>query len=113
MATEQSVSEFDAGEVWRVGKAIAQGTEPNKEYSVNRLFEIAHPMSMRYLALAIKRLINAGTLRQRIRVVARNGGGIGEFESIEEVPSVIENWREGFKVEVKPEQLEIIYRKIK
>jgi len=85
---------------------------PNRrsEYTLERMMELIEPRDRDELILALGNLVHSGRIQKLIRVVSRRGqGGIGDFDSIEQVPSEMLDSRTGVNVEVTPDDLQFIY----
>jgi hypothetical protein len=55
-------------------------------------------------------LVCTGELKQVVRVISPSTqGGIGDFRCLEEVPNVLHDWRADLQIEVRPEDLRVIY----
>jgi hypothetical protein len=81
------------------------------EYTFEHLFEETGFIKPEDLALALAELVSQGAIEKKIRVVSpTRGGGIGDFESILEVPQTIHDWRADREVSVSPDELTVIYR---
>jgi hypothetical protein len=57
----------------------------------------------------IKYLENTGKIKKILRVESPSLGGIGDFESIEDIPNIIEDFRTGLELEVEPENIKVLY----
>lgn len=90
----------------------SQGRKPlNKslEFTITRLFDCAKPSSLRILTLVLSRLVDMGVLRKFVRVESDSYGGIGDFGSILDVPSRIFDSRKGISIDVRMDQIKLIY----
>lgn len=83
---------------------------PVRELTVQRLYDVLHPSSQRVLAKILLRLVKAGVFEQIVRVESDALGGIGDFESISDVPLVLFDSRIGRNVEVRLDQIRLMYR---
>ena len=81
-----------------------------RELTAQRLYELVQPSSQRVLAKILVRLVQKGVLKKIVRVESDGLGGIGDFESILDVPLVLFDSRVGRDVEVRPDQIHLIYK---
>ena len=80
-------------------------------YSTSRIYDIATDVGFAALAEALARLVAEGRLERILRVEPQLPERTADFQSLEEVPSQIENWRRpGEVVQVVPEFLRVYYR---
>lgn len=81
------------------------------EYTFEHLFQETGFVKPEDLALVLAELVTQGAIEKKIRVFSpTRGGGIGDFQSISEVPPVIHDWRADQDVQVTPDNLAVIYR---
>lgn len=78
--------------------------------SINRIYDLIEPHSITTLARILGSLVDKGVLKQFVRVNSSSGGGIGDFESIVDVPMEIFDARRGCNVEVNLDQIELLYK---
>lgn len=93
-------------------EAIIAGTksEPDAAYTFDRLKTLTRAESSALLTLALQELVASGKLRTIVRVESpKTHGGIGEFGSVNELPAEIYDWRSGVNVEVRPENVRILF----
>lgn len=83
---------------------------PVRELPISRLYDLIAPSSQRVLAKIISRLVQQGVFKQVARVESDAMGGIGDFDSITDVPPVLYDSRMGRDVEVRLDQINLIYR---
>lgn len=81
-----------------------------RELTVQRLFDLIQPSSLRVLAKMLQLLVNHGVFKKIVRVESDSLGGIGNYQSLTEVPSVIFDSRIGHEIEVRLDQIQVIYR---
>lgn len=82
-----------------------------KVFSTSRMFDVAGGVPSFALARALSHLVAKGVVRLLVRVEPNYGEGIADFDSIEEVPDEVEDWRHpGNVIKVQPEHLQIYYR---
>jgi hypothetical protein len=80
-------------------------------YTLERLSEIAKPSSYEALALVLGELVQRRILDLVIRVESPGSrGGIGDYHTLLEVPSQIQDWRSDTMIKVTPENLRVLYR---
>ncbi|UCV28411.1 hypothetical protein [Ferribacterium limneticum] len=79
-------------------------------FSLTRLFDIAIPSSMLGFSAIINRLVETGVLVRIFRVESESRGGIGDFESIQAIPSSIHDWRRDIDVIVSSENIRLYYK---
>ncbi|HUX91726.1 MAG TPA: hypothetical protein VMV48_13665 [Gallionellaceae bacterium] len=90
--------------------ATTKATGTVRELTVPRIYDLIHPSSQRVLAKMLSRLVQQGIFKKIIRVESDALGGIGDFRSIEEVPTTIFDGRKGYEVKVNLENIRLIYR---
>lgn len=88
--------------------AIEAGVD--RELTVQRLYDVVHPSSQRALAKILIRLVQAGIFKEVVRVESDANGGIADFPSLLDVPPVIFDGRIGRNVEVRSDQIHLIYK---
>ncbi|MGF6901878.1 hypothetical protein [Paraburkholderia sp. GAS348] len=81
-----------------------------KELTIQRLFDIAQPSSQSALVVILQRLVQQGVLQKLIRVESDALGGIGDYRSVTEVPLMLFDSRMGREIEVRSDQLKLLYR---
>jgi hypothetical protein len=84
--------------------------QPQIELTVQRLFDVVKPSSQRVLSRMLARLVEEGVLKRTVRVESIAKGGIGDFNSVGEIPAVLFDEHVGHNVEVTLDQLREIYR---
>ncbi len=80
------------------------------ELTVQRLYDLIKPSSQRVLAKILVRLAQEGIVKQIVRVESEARGGIGDFDSLVDVPPVIFDSRIGHDVRVSMDNVRLIYR---
>ncbi len=78
--------------------------------SINRLYDLIEPQSTTTLLRILESLVDKDVLQRFVRVNSYNGGGIGDFASIVDVPVEIFDARMGCNVEVNLDQVELLYK---
>jgi hypothetical protein len=92
----------------KLGEVLGSGE--HEEFTLNRLTDLVHPTSIELLAGALGELVRSGKLRLVVRVISPSThGGIADFDSLDEVPDVIHDWRTDREVEVKADDLRVLY----
>lgn len=86
----------------------AKGVPP-REYSVNRIFDELHPDSAAVLVAVLEDLVVEGFLSKKFVVESPTLGGIGSFDSIIDVPSVIHDWRTDQEIVVDPSNIKVFF----
>ena len=90
-----------------LSKQPAVGTE----YTLTRLCDLLHPHSQERLASALGDLVRQGVFKLKIRVISPfTQGGIKDFDSLEEIPPSIHDWRSDSELEVTSENLRVLYK---
>src|SRR5436190_17939418 len=85
-------------------------TGEHREYTLNRLSDLAEPNSIETFAGVLGELVRAGKIKLVIRVISPSTqGGIAEFTSLDEVPDVVHDWRTDRDLEVKTDDLRVVY----
>lgn len=91
-----------------IGRALA--TPGRKEYSPTRLYDLLQPSNYRVMIRLLSSASDKGLLHKHIRVESSSGkGGIGDFDSLVDVPLRLYDSRIGREVDVTKDQLEMIY----
>jgi hypothetical protein len=80
------------------------------EITPQRMFDIVNPSSQRVLTKILVRLVDQGILEKSLRIESDSQGGIQDFKSISEIPAVIFDGRAGYEVEVRMDQIRLIYK---
>jgi hypothetical protein len=80
-----------------------------KEYRANRLYDMLQPSNYRVLVQILSSAADRGMLKRSFRVLSSAGGGIGDFDSILEIPAVLYDTGTGRNVEVSKEDIELIF----
>lgn len=81
-----------------------------RELPIQRLYDLISPSSQRVLAKMLLRLVQDGIFKQVVRVESDALGGIGDFESIADIPPVLFDSRMGRDVEIRLDQIKLIYQ---
>lgn len=91
---------------------LVTALEPQKaraEFTAQRLLDIAKPHSSKVLAIILGRLVSMGLITRFVRVESDALGGIADFQSVVDVPDVLFDPRQGIEIEVRPDQLRLMY----
>lgn len=84
--------------------------EPDTAFTFERLRELTHATSSAELVIAIQELVEGGKLRTIVRVESPIGkGGIQDFDSTNNLPHEIFDWRSGKQIEISPENVRVLY----
>lgn len=87
------------------------GAAEPKTFNTNRLFDVVGGLPSFALASALANVVSEGLVKLVVRVEPKFGEGIGDFDSFEDVPDEVEDWRNGgAALRVLPEHLQIYYR---
>lgn len=78
--------------------------------SAERLYDLITPSSVGALNSILSELIEANVLRQVLRVESDAGGGIGDFDTLLDVPRSIYDFRLDREVETKFESIRVLYK---
>ena len=81
-----------------------------RELTVQRLYDLIKPSSQRVLAKILVKLVQQGVFKQVVRIESGALGGIGDFDSIVDVPLELFDDRIGRNIEVRLDQIHLIYR---
>ena len=80
------------------------------EFTVNRLMDIAAPVSLPTLVSLLSTLVQQNVLEKVLRVESPAAGGIQDFESIAQIPTHLHDWRTDRQLTVTPDLIKLIYR---
>ena len=90
--------------------ALLRKARPNEEFTFEYLVAALDPPSPEDLAATLSKLVERGELKQVIRVESpTTHGGLGDYPSIQEIPSEIHDWRTDEHIRVRPENLRVLY----
>lgn len=78
--------------------------------SAERLYDLITPSSISALNSILSELVDAKVLRQILRIESDAGGGIGDFDTLLDVPSSIYDFRLDREVETKFENIRLLYK---
>lgn len=92
-------------------KRLASSWQTGEVYTFDRLYDVVSPSSPQVLSLILSELVRRGILEEVVRVESpESHGGIGDFGSVEEVPDTIFDWRLNREIEVRPENVQVLFR---
>jgi len=81
------------------------------EYTFDHLYQKAGFSSPEALSLVLAELVERGEIQKRVRVESPStGGGIGDYESLQDVPETVHDWRADKELTVTPENLQVIFK---
>jgi hypothetical protein len=86
-----------------------QARPGRKEYRANRLYDVLQPSNYRVLVQMLSSAAEKGLLERSFRVLSGNGTGIGDFDSVSEIPLELYDSRIGKNVEVSLDDVELIF----
>jgi hypothetical protein len=89
---------------------LASSWQPGDVYTLDRLYDLVEPSSMRVLSLILGELTRHGILQQLVRVESPTGAGIKDFSSILDVPHTIHDSHSDRDIEVGPENLQVVFK---
>lgn len=90
-------------------ESVRSGKAP--EYTFEHLYQKTQFSSPEALSVVLADLVDRGEIQKRVRVESPStGGGIGDYNSLLDVPETIYDWRADKEVAVTPEQLRVIFK---
>jgi hypothetical protein len=89
---------------------LASTWQPGEEYTFDHLYQEVSPRSPELLSLILTELVKQGFLEKLVRVESPQGGGIGDFPSVADVPDTIYDWRSDREMEVQPQNLRVLFK---
>jgi DNA-binding HxlR family transcriptional regulator len=97
--------------VEKVGLSVLrEARERHKTLTFENLSQQVGKVPPKKLALAMAVLVAKGLVKQILRVESPDGGGIGDFESIEQIPEHMHDWQTDTILHVQPENIVVLYR---
>lgn len=94
-----------------VRSLFAASSQKAPEFTFSHLLQSVEPTSPDELALVLAQLTTSHFLEKIIRVESpETHGGIGDFRSLSEVPQEIHDWRTNQMIDVRPENLVVVFR---
>lgn len=95
----------------RVREVFSTSRQAAPEFTFGHLLQKVSPTSPDELALVLAQLTTGKFLEKVIRVESpESRGGIGDFQSLADVPTEMHDWRTDRIIEVHPENLTVIFR---
>jgi hypothetical protein len=89
---------------------LEEAKAEGKELTFAHLAQEARPLPTEKLALAMAALVQHGLVTRVLRVESPIGGGIGDFNSIEEIPDDLYDSRTDEMFHVRPENILVVYQ---
>ena len=81
------------------------------EFGLEHIYEKSKPSSTYVLASILMNLVDSGLISKSYRVVSpSDAGGIGDFDSIDEIPTHIYDPRSQQDLDVVPALVKVIYK---
>jgi hypothetical protein len=94
----------------RLKQLLERHVGTRTEFDLNRLCDLVRPKSREELSIALGELARQGQIRQILRVMSpKVHGGIGDFESLAEIPRFMLDSRSDLQFEVTPDDLQVVY----
>lgn len=78
-------------------------------YSFAHLVEVLNPPSPELLSRVLTELAQEGFLRKILRVESPAGGGIGDFQSLSQIPREIYDERTDRMINVTPDRVRVLF----
>ena|ERR1039457_6637573 len=95
----------------KLKRLLAAHSGVASEYTLNDLYDLLRPDSREGLAMVLAELVKQGKIKQVIRVVSpKKQGGIKDFDSLNDIPHSIHDWRTDTEIEVRPDDLRVVYK---
>jgi hypothetical protein len=97
----------------RLARVFSEAKEKHKALTLPHLVQLAQeaaPISAEKLILALSAIVKHGLAERVIQVESPDGGGIGNFKSIQEVPDEIYDERKDQWISVEPENVVVVYK---
>jgi hypothetical protein len=79
------------------------------EYTPQRMYDLVRPSNQRVLFQILSSAAEKGILKKVVRVESVARGGIGDFDSVLDIPLTLLDTRLGYEIEVEPSQIFLIY----
>lgn len=81
------------------------------EYTFEHLYKKTKFSSPEALSLVLAELVDRGVIEKCVRVESPStGGGIGDYDSLLDVPKTIYDWRADKELAVAPENLRVVFK---
>ncbi len=94
----------------KLASVLREARERHKTLTFEHLSQQVGKLSTKKLALAMAGLVARGLVKQVLRVESPEGGGIGDFESIDQIPEDIHDLHTDTILHVQPENIVVLYR---
>ena len=106
------IAEFpeERGALTRFFEYLANSSGRHIELTVGRIYDLITPSSLTVLAAILFRLEQEALITKVVRVESDGMGGIGDFNSIIDVPETIYDSRLGKNIDVRFDQINLIYK---
>jgi hypothetical protein len=92
-------------------EGIFRKASPQQEFTFQKLFQLVRPSSPQALVLILDELVHEGLIRRLFRVESpQSGGGLRDYETLEEIPETLHDWRTDEVTEVTPENVRPIFK---
>lgn len=101
----------DQDAIQRLAELVDDNSETaGKIFSLQRLYDLASPSTTIVFAHLLNHLVATGVMKKIVRVESPILGVIEDFSSMTEVPETILDWRQDLTIEVKPENIRVLYQ---
>ena len=111
MSSVLTVNKGERVAVAKLKRLLAEHSGDQSEYTLNDLYDLLCPESREGLAMVLADLVKEGKIKQVIRVISpTKQGGIKDFDSLNDVPRFIRDWRTDVEIEVHPDDLRVVYK---
>ncbi len=92
-------------------RALEEARDAHAELTFEHLSQKAGSPGIERLTLIMANLVRHGLVKQVFRIESPSGlGGIADFDSLSEIPQQIEDWRTNQALDVRPENIVVIYK---
>jgi len=94
-------------------QALQELIQPGKEYTFRYLVDRFPAIPPQVLALLLSELVSSGVLRNVVRIESpETGGGIGDYDSLLDVPDQIFDFRTQREIVVTPDNVVTLFTKM-
>jgi hypothetical protein len=109
------ISEFpkEVTSLERLSELLLNADALPSYFSLKRIYDASQFKSSFALNTALTRLEENGVLKKVVRINSIQGGGLGDFDSILELPLEIEDYNLGKVVPVEQKNIQILYKLVK
>lgn len=88
----------------RLKKLLQEFAGQRAEFDLNRLCDLVRPNNRDELSIALGELARQGGIKQVLRVISpRTQGGIGDYESLDQIPRFVHDERTDTEIEINPD----------